>query len=71
MPPTTPTAGEAAERERLGIVIEDGAQTMSRRARLDCARIYTVEDSVKVMKLGRVHPHWLPLLGDYYKEAVS
>ena len=43
----------------MAVIIEDGEQYISPFARLDCGRIYTVEDNLKVMKIGRVHPDFL------------
>ncbi|KAK3311516.1 uncharacterized protein B0T15DRAFT_482519 [Chaetomium strumarium] len=69
--PPRPYDEEGITREPIAIIIEDDEQYISPIARLDCSRIYTVEDSLRVMKTGRVHPESLPLLNEYYKESVS
>ncbi len=62
---------ENIERDPVAVIIEDTEQFISPFARLDCGRIYTVEDNLKVMKIGRVHPDSLEGLEEYYRESVS
>ncbi|KAL8291051.1 hypothetical protein RB600_006504 [Gaeumannomyces tritici] len=69
--PPSPMEGEGIDRAPLGVIIEDGAQAISPLARLDCGRIYTVEDNVKVMKIGRIHTDGLKKLDEYFRESVS
>lgn len=69
--PPEPFPEEGIARRPLAVIIEEGEQLLAPAARLDCARIYTVEDNVKVMKIGRVHPDSLDDLEEYYKESVS
>jgi hypothetical protein len=65
-----PYPEEQITRDPVAIIIEDGDQYISPLARLDCGRIYTVEDNLRVMKIGRVHPESLDNLENYYKESV-
>lgn len=69
--PARPYEEEGITRDPIGVIIENGEQYISPVARLDCGRVYTVQDSLGVMKIGRVHPTWLPLLDEYYRESVS
>ncbi|KAK4133476.1 hypothetical protein BT67DRAFT_442918 [Trichocladium antarcticum] len=69
--PARPYEEEGITRDPVGVIIENGEQYISPVARLDCGRVYTVQDSLGVMKIGRVHPTWLPLLDEYYRESVS
>ncbi|KAK5656545.1 hypothetical protein OQA88_4524 [Cercophora sp. LCS_1] len=69
--PPAPLENEGVIREPISVIIEEVEQYISPLARLDCSRIYTVEDSLKVMKIGRVHPESLPLLNDYFVESVA
>jgi hypothetical protein len=69
--PARPYPEEGITRDPIAVIIEDDEQFISPWARLDCSRIYTVEDNLRVMKTGRVHPESLPLLNEYYKESVS
>lgn len=69
--PPEPMEGEGIEREPLAVIIEDGGQAISRLARMDCGRIYTVEDNVKVMKIGRIHTDGLKKLDEYFRESVN
>jgi len=66
-----PDPEEQITRDPIGVIIEDGEQFISPLARLDCGRLYTVEDNLKVMKIGRVHPDHLENLEKYFKESVS
>jgi hypothetical protein len=66
-----PFPEENIDRKPLAVIIEEGQQYISPVARVDCGRIYTVEDNLKVMKIGRVHPDSLGDLEQYYKESVS
>ncbi|KAK3947189.1 hypothetical protein QBC32DRAFT_374476 [Pseudoneurospora amorphoporcata] len=55
----------------LAVIIEEGKQNISPFARLDCSRVFTVEDCLRVMKIGRVHPDFHEKLDEYYKKADS
>jgi hypothetical protein len=68
--PPEPWPEEDIVREPLAVIIEEGQQYLSPAARVDCGRIYTVEDSLRVMKIGRIHPDSLDDLEAYYKESV-
>jgi hypothetical protein len=68
--PDPPFDDEDITREPIAIIIEDAEYYISPTARLDCGRIYTVEDNLKVAKVGRVHPQDLHLLEQYYKDIV-
>ena len=70
VPPAPPSAGEDITREAIGVIIEDEEHYISPFARLDCGRIYTVEDNLRVAKIGRVQTPSLPLLEGYYRESV-
>lgn len=67
----SPFPEEGILREPVGIIMENGQQFVSPMARLDCRRLYTLEDGLKVAKVGRVHPDSLGLLEAYYKECVN
>jgi hypothetical protein len=69
--PARPYDEEQITRDSIAMIIEDEKQYISPIARLDCGRIYTVEDSLRVMKVGRVHPKHLPRLEEYYTESVA
>lgn len=69
--PPVPFPEEGIVRKPIAVIIEDGEQFISPFARLDCGRIYTVEDNLKVMKIGRVQPDSLPDLEAYFKESVE
>ncbi|KAK3372039.1 hypothetical protein B0H63DRAFT_483678 [Podospora didyma] len=69
--PPDPFEGEGITRAPIAIIIEDEEAYISPLARIDCARIYTVEDNLQVLKVGRVHPDWLPKLEEYFKEAAA
>ncbi|KAK4248700.1 hypothetical protein C7999DRAFT_30813 [Corynascus novoguineensis] len=69
--PAAPYPDEEISRPPIAIIIETPGQYISPIARLDCGRIYTVEDNLKVAKIGRVHPSHLSSLDDYYKESVQ
>jgi hypothetical protein len=69
--PPEPWSEEGIERGPLAVIIEEGQQYISPAARVDCGRIYTVEDNLRVMKIGRIHPDSLGALEEYYKESVS
>lgn len=69
--PPSPYEEEGITRDPLAVIIEDGEQYISPLARLDCSRIYTVEDNLKVMKIGRVRTDSLPLLERYFRESVE
>ncbi|KAB5547037.1 hypothetical protein GE09DRAFT_198696 [Coniochaeta sp. 2T2.1] len=69
--PPDPWPEEEIERNPLAVIIEEGQQYLSPAARVDCGRIYTVEDNIRVMKIGRIHPDSLGDLEEYYKESVK
>ncbi|KAL2135019.1 hypothetical protein VTI74DRAFT_10056 [Chaetomium olivicolor] len=69
--PPRPYDEEGITRDPIAVIIEDKTQYISPIARLDCGRVYTVEDNLRVMKVGRVHPESIPLLETYYMECVS
>lgn len=69
--PPEPFPEEEISRRPIAVIIEESEQFLAPTARLDCARIYTVEDNVRVMKIGRVHPESLDDLEAYYSESVS
>lgn len=61
---------EGIERDPVGVIIEDAEQCISPQARLDCARIYTVEFDVAVVKIGRVDTKDFEKLEEYYQECI-
>ncbi|KAK3996263.1 hypothetical protein QBC44DRAFT_232338 [Cladorrhinum sp. PSN332] len=69
--PARPFPEEKITREPVAVIIEDEEQFISPIARLDCGRIFTVEDNLRVMKVGRVHPASLDILEQYYKDSVA
>ncbi|KAB5559829.1 hypothetical protein GE09DRAFT_70106 [Coniochaeta sp. 2T2.1] len=69
--PPDPWPEEEIERNPLAVIIEEGQQYLSPAARVDCGRIYTVEDNIRVMKIGRIHPDSLGDLEEYYKGSVE
>ena len=69
--PARPYEEEGITRDPIAVIIEDEDQYISPIARLDFGRVYTVEDSLRTMKIGRVHPASLSLLEKYYLESVS
>jgi hypothetical protein len=68
--PVPPSEGEEITREAIAVIIEDEEHYISPFARLDCGRIYTVEDNLRVAKIGRVQTPSLPLLEGYYRDSV-
>jgi len=68
--PEPPYDDEDITRDPIAIIIEDAEYYISPIARLDCGRIYTVEDNLKVAKVGRVHPNSLSSLEQYYRDIV-
>ncbi|EAQ90026.1 hypothetical protein CHGG_06645 [Chaetomium globosum CBS 148.51] len=68
--PEAPDDDEDITRGPIGIIVEDAEYYISPFARLDCGRIYTVEDNLKVAKVGRVHRDFLPALEQYYRDIV-
>lgn len=70
VPPARPYDEENITRDPIAVIIEDGETFISPIARLDLGRIYTVEDNLKIMKVGRVHPSSLDSLEEYYKDSV-
>ncbi|KAK0633756.1 hypothetical protein B0T14DRAFT_561311 [Immersiella caudata] len=69
--PPMPYEEEGIVRKPIGVIIEEDEQYISPLARLDCSRLYTVEDDLEVMKIGRVNPESLIHLEEYYKECVN
>ncbi|KAM7216662.1 hypothetical protein V8F06_007977 [Rhypophila decipiens] len=69
--PSKPFEVEGITRDPIAVIIEANEENISPWARLDCGRIYTVEDHLRVMKIGRIHTASLPLLETYFKESVS
>jgi hypothetical protein len=69
--PPEPWPEEGIDRDPLAVIIEEGQQFLSPAARVDCGRIYTVEDNLRVMKIGRIHPDSLANLEECYKESVD
>ncbi|KAK4215870.1 hypothetical protein QBC37DRAFT_115826 [Rhypophila decipiens] len=69
--PSKPFEVEGITRDPIAVIIEAGEESISPWARLDCGRVYTVEDHLRVMKIGRIHTASLPLLETYFKESVS
>ena len=66
----SPYDEEGISRKPIGIIIEE-EQFISPLARLDCGRLYTVEDDLEVLKIGRVHTSSLGDLEAYYRECVE
>ncbi|KAK3489082.1 uncharacterized protein B0T23DRAFT_406344 [Neurospora hispaniola] len=69
VPPAEPDKEEGIMFGPLAVILEEGKQNISPLARLDCSRVFTVEDDLKVMKIGRVHPDFHGKLDEYYYEA--
>ena len=69
VPPPEPEAEEGIKFGPLAVIMEEGNQNISPLARLDCSRVFTVEDDLRVMKIGRVHPDFHQKLDEYYLEA--
>ncbi|KAM7201437.1 hypothetical protein V8F20_004901 [Naviculisporaceae sp. PSN 640] len=69
--PSKPHEVEGITREPIAVIIEAGEESISPWARLDCGRIYTVEDHLRVMKIGRVHTASLDNLERYFRESVT
>ncbi|KAL2157954.1 hypothetical protein VTH06DRAFT_5009 [Thermothelomyces fergusii] len=68
--PARPYDDEKITRTPIAVIIEAPDQYISPIARLDCGRIYTVEDNLKVSKIGRVHPSHKDLLNQYFRDSV-
>ncbi|KAK4148481.1 hypothetical protein C8A00DRAFT_19696 [Chaetomidium leptoderma] len=68
--PIRPLDEEGITRLPIAMIIEDEELYISPVARLDCGRIYTVEDNLLVEKIGRVHPDSLGRLDDYYMDCL-
>ncbi|KAK0625840.1 hypothetical protein B0T14DRAFT_424981, partial [Immersiella caudata] len=68
--PPKPHVNEDTVWDPISLVTEERI-TVSPTARLDCARIHTLEDRVKVRKIGSVHPKSLPALEDRDRRAVE
>lgn len=71
VPAPNPYPEEGIKRQPLSMIIEEKDQYISPLARLDCSRIYTVEDNLRVMKFGRLHPDYLEQLQEYFRESVA
>ena len=69
--PPPPREDEGITRPPIAVIIEDGEQYISPLARLDISRVYTVEDSLRVMKVGRVHPEHLDRLEECFQECFK
>jgi hypothetical protein len=69
--PPLPYDDEKFMRTPIAVIVEDPEHYIAPTARLDCKRVYTVEDGMKVKKIGRVHPRWVPVLEKYYQQAVN
>lgn len=69
--PPEPYPEEGITREPVAVIIEDEEQNISPVARLDCSRLYTVEDGGYAVKIGRVHPDSLPTLEGYYQQCLE
>ncbi len=68
-PEPHPTEG-ILPRTPLAVVIDERAREfISPFARLDCSRVYTVEDDARVLKIGRVHRDSLALLEQYFRDG--
>ena len=65
--PPRPYDEEEISREPIGMIIEAKDHYISPYARLDCSRLYSVEDNLEVLKVGRVHTSSLNDLEAYYK----
>ncbi|KAK3939338.1 hypothetical protein QBC46DRAFT_364913 [Diplogelasinospora grovesii] len=61
--PPRPAPVEGIKRKPIGIILEDDNTAITPFTRLNCGRIFT--------KIGRVHPDFIGLLEEYYKEAVA
>ncbi|KAK1830239.1 hypothetical protein QBC39DRAFT_331780 [Podospora conica] len=70
IPPPDSFEEEGITRSPLKVIIEEGEQYISPLARLDCGRVYTVEDNLRVLKIGRIHPESLTALEEYYRESA-
>ncbi|CCC08710.1 hypothetical protein SMACR_06819 [Sordaria macrospora] len=69
VPPPEPDKEEGIVFGPLAVIMEEGKQNISPLARLDCSRVFTVEDDLKVMKIGRVHPDFYEKLDEYYRKT--
>ncbi|KAK0725760.1 hypothetical protein B0H67DRAFT_482022, partial [Lasiosphaeris hirsuta] len=69
--PPEPEPEEGITRKPIAIIREDKEQYISPLARLDCSRIYTVEDNLRVMKVGRVHTDSLPDLDECFRKCME
>lgn len=69
VPPPEPDKEEGIKFGPLAVIMEEGKQNISPLARLDFSRVFTVEDDLKVMKIGRLHPDFHEKLDEYYKKA--
>jgi len=56
------TIGEQAMLDSIRVVSEKRSDTMHPMARVNFAKIFTVEHNVKVYNFGHVHPDWLHVL---------
>ena len=69
VPPPEPDKEEGIVFGPLAVIMEEGKQNISPLARLDCSRVFTVEDDLRVMKVGRVHTDFLEKLDEYYRKV--
>ncbi|KAK3312604.1 hypothetical protein B0H66DRAFT_595156 [Apodospora peruviana] len=69
--PSEPFEEESIMRLPITVIIEASEESISPWARLDCGRIYTVENNLRVLKLGQVHPDSLLRLEEYFTANVS
>ena len=53
----------------LAMIVKEKKHVISPFARVDCSRVFTVEDDLKVMKIGRVHPDFHEKMDEYYMKA--
>ncbi|KAK3896557.1 hypothetical protein C8A05DRAFT_20487, partial [Staphylotrichum tortipilum] len=69
--PPAPYEEERITGAPIAVIIEEQDLFISPLARLDCSRVYTVEDGGRAAKVGRVHPDSLGELEDYYRACVE
>ncbi|KAK3899540.1 hypothetical protein C8A05DRAFT_46414 [Staphylotrichum tortipilum] len=69
--PPAPYEEEGITQAPIAVIIEALDYFISPRARLDCSRLYTVEDGGWAVKVGRVHPDSLEALEGYYQAGVE
>ena len=66
-----PYEEEGVTRAPIAVIIEEQDLFISPLVRLDCSRVYTVEDGGRVVKVGRVYPESLGALEEYYRVGVE